>query len=415
MAGSKPHNTPVETAVNSVKPSALPSIRTPPRRGMRNASRCARMRVPATARTSPSAAPHIESATLSVSVCRSSLWRPAPNAARTAISLCRAAIRASCRFERFAHTISITTPTAHASTSRAGRTRPLTCSSKGVSLGWIPLRSGCWRSIRFASSVNSASALCTVALGLSRPVMVVGVLPASFDFASIFAPGSPIDLFVPFPLTGQTNSQGNTTSVIGRLKPGATVHSADAEFTLLAKRIERQHPERNGIQPRLTPLELHVSGRVRRALLVLACAVGVVMLIVCANLSNLQLARMAARHKEMAVRAALGAGRHRLLRQTLTESVALSMCGAALGLVLAVAGTRILAHLDAFRIPLLGGVRIDGSALGFTLLTAVSTGVLCGLLPAIQAPAFAVRDALKDNSRGSRGSRRHAWIRSGLV
>ena len=270
---------------------------------------------------------------------------------------------------------------------------------------------GFWQR-RFASDPGVVGRKLTLD---GAPVMVVGVLPASFDFASVFAPGSPIDLFVPFPLTGQTNSRGNTTSVIGRLKPGATVHSADAEFTLLAKRIERQHPERNGIQPRLTPLELHVSGRVRPALLVLACAVGVVMLIVCANLSNLQLARMAARHKEMAVRAALGAGRHRLLRQTLTESVALSMCGAALGLVLAVAGTRILAHLDAFRIPLLGGVRIDGSALGFTLLTAVSTGVLCGLLPAIQAPAFAVRDALKDNSRGSRGSRRHAWIRSGLV
>ena len=118
--------------------------------------------------------------------------------------------------------------------------------------------------------------------------------------------------------------------------------------------------------------------------MVLACAVGVVMLIVCANLSNLQLARLGTRQKEMAMRAALGAGRLRLLRQMLTESVALSCCGAALGLILAVAGTRAIAHLDAFNIPLLASVRLDGDALGFTLLAAVLTGVLFGLLPALQ-------------------------------
>jgi predicted permease len=247
------------------------------------------------------------------------------------------------------------------------------------------------------------------------PVIVVGVLPASFDFASVFAPGNSVDLFVPWPLTDATNRQGNTTNVIGRLKPGATVQGAQAEFTLLAKQIESRHPERNGIKPRLSPLERHVSGRVRPALLVLAFAVGAVMLIVCANLSNLQLARMGTRQKEMAVRAALGAGRHRLLRQMLTESLALSCCGAALGLILAVAGTRALAHLDAFNLPLLGSVRIDRAGLGFTLLAAVVTGVLFGLLPAMRVPAFAVQDALKDSSRGSSGSKRHALIRNGLV
>ncbi len=98
------------------------------------------------------------------------------------------------------------------------------------------------------------------------PVMVVGVLPASFDFASVFAPGNSVDLFVPWPLTDETNRQGNTMNVIGRLKPGATVQGAQAEFTLLAKQIESRHPERNGIKPRLSPLEQHVSGRVRPAL-----------------------------------------------------------------------------------------------------------------------------------------------------
>ena len=133
----------------------------------------------------------------------------------------------------------------------------------------------------------------------------------------------------------------------------------------------------------------------RPALFVLACAVGVVMLIVCANLSNLQLARLGTRQKEMAMRAALGAGRFRLLRQMLTESVALSCCGAALGLVLAVAGTRELAHLHAFNLPLLESVRIDGSALAFTLLAAVASGVLFGLLPALRVRRLSFVKACK--------------------
>src|ERR1700682_4694941 len=108
----------------------------------------------------------------------------------------------------------------------------------------------------------------------------------------------------------------------------------------------------------------------------------------------------------MARRAALGAGRLRLLRQMLTESVALSCCGAALGLILAVAGTRAIAHLDAFNIPLLASVRLDGAALGFTLLAAVLTGILFGLLPALQVRSFAVGEALKDASRGASGGRR---------
>jgi predicted permease len=273
------------------------------------------------------------------------------------------------------------------------------------------LSHGFWQR-RFASDPGVVGQKLTLN---GAPVVVVGVLPASFDFASVFAPGTSIDLFIPWPLTSETNRSGNTTKVVGRLNPGATVERAQAEFTVLAKQIESQHPERNDIKPRLSPLEQHVSGWVRPALMVLACAVGVVMLIVCANLSNLQLARMGTRQKEMAVRAALGAGRQRLVRQMLTESVAISCCGAALGLILAVAGTRALAHLNAFRIPLLSSVHVDGRGLGFTLLAAVVTGVLFGLLPAIQAPGFAVQDALKDHSRGSSGGRGSAWLRNGLV
>jgi predicted permease len=274
---------------------------------------------------------------------------------------------------------------------------------------------GFWQS-RFASDRGVVGRKLTLN---GKPVMVVGVLPAAFDFASIFASGTPVDVFIPYPLTDETNGHGNTMQAVGRLRPGATAESAQAEFTVLAKQLESQHPERNPVKPRLTPLQRHVNGRVSPALMVLACAVGVVMLIVCANLSNLQLARLGMRQKEMAMRAALGAGRSRLLRQMLTESVALSSGGAALGLILAVAGTRAIAHLDAFNIPLLASVRLDGDALGFTLLAAVLTGVLFGLLPAMQVRTFAVGEMLKDGSRGSSGGHRsgwgHAWVRNGLV
>jgi predicted permease len=249
----------------------------------------------------------------------------------------------------------------------------------------------------------------------NQPVTVVGVLPASFDFASVFAPGTPIDIFIPWPLKDNTKPMGNTMKVIGRLRPGATVRSAQAELTMLGKQLESLHPARNGLDPRLVPLAQHVSGGVRPALSVLACAVGVVMLIVCANLSNLQLARLGMRQKEMALRAALGAGRTRLLRQMLTESVALSCCGAVLGLVLAVIGTRELAHFHAFSLPLLESVRIDGSALLFTLLAAVGSGVLFGLLPALQVTVLSLREGMQDGGRGSSGGKRHAWVRDGLV
>src|SRR5580693_686993 len=106
----------------------------------------------------------------------------------------------------------------------------------------------------------------------NKPVMVVGVLPASFDFASIFAPGAPVDVFVPWPLTAETSAYGNTTQGIGRLRPGATVQSAQAEFTVLGKQLDTEHPvpERNPVTPGVSPLTQHVSGRVRPALTVLA-------------------------------------------------------------------------------------------------------------------------------------------------
>jgi predicted permease len=246
-------------------------------------------------------------------------------------------------------------------------------------------------------------------------VTVVGVLPATFDFASIFAPGVPVDLFVPWPVNDPRKPSGNTMKVVGRLKPDASVQGAQAELTALAKELESRHPERNPIRPVVMPLEERVSGWVGPALFVLACAVMAVMSIVCANLSNLQLARLAARQKEMVTRAALGAGRWRLVRQLLTESVTLACGGAVLGVGLAWAGTRQVAHLRALQLPLLESVRVDGYALLFTLLAAIGSGVLFGVLPALRASTLSLSEELRDAGRGASAGRRSAWVRDGLV
>jgi predicted permease len=248
-----------------------------------------------------------------------------------------------------------------------------------------------------------------------QPHTVVGVLPASFDFASVFAPGSQFDLFFPFPLSQETNRWGNTMAMIGRLEPGVSAERAQAELRTLAAQIVAEHPERNNFQGNVKPLADQVSGRIRLAVWVLAGAVALVMLIVCANLSSLLLARTAARQKEIAIRAALGAGRSRLVAQMLTEGIVLSCTGAALGIVLAVAGTRLLSRLDAVSIPLLAGVRLDTTALAFAVGVALATGILFGVAPAFQARGTGMTTALKDATRGSTEGRRRTLVRSTLV
>jgi predicted permease len=249
-----------------------------------------------------------------------------------------------------------------------------------------------------------------------QAVTVVGVLPATFDFTTVFAPGTRIDLITPFPLSPQKNRWGNTLAIIGRLKPGVSPQQADAEVTLLAHQFTRDHKDRNDFEGHLITLDQYVSGGMRPALAVLGFAVGVVMLIVCANLSNLLLARTATRQKEMAIRAALGAGRGRLIRQMLTESLVLSCSGAALGLAIAIVATRAVSHLDAFSIPLLHNVSLDARAVLFSLAMALIAGVTFGLAPALQVPATAMHDALKAAAgRGSTEGKRHHWIRATLV
>ena len=263
---------------------------------------------------------------------------------------------------------------------------------------------------------NSNPAIVGTALVINdQPHTVVGVLPASFDFATVFAPGSRFDLYFPFPLSPETNRWGNTMAMIGRLKPGATAAQAQAEITSLAQQITREHPERNSFGGSVVDLSDHVSGNVRVAVWVLGGAVAMVMLIVCANLSNLLLARTAARQKEIAVRMSLGATRRRLLAQMLTEGLVLSCSGTAVGLVLALGGTRLLTTLDAVSIPLLSNVRTDGTVLAFTVLIAVITGVAFGLAPALQGSGSAMASALKDATRGSTEGRSRRWTRDLLV
>jgi predicted permease len=275
----------------------------------------------------------------------------------------------------------------------------------------VLLSYGLWQR-RFAGDTSIVGRKLTLD---DTPVTVIGVLPASFDFGSIFAPGSHIDLFGAFPLTAETNRWGNTLAIVARLKPGITEAGAQAEVGTLARQLTQAHPERNSFEGKLAPLTEHVRGRIRLALWVLAAAVAVVMLIVCANLSNLLLARTASRQKEIAIRTAVGAGRGRLLRQMLTEGVALSCCGAALGVILAWAGTRAVARLDAISLPLLREVHLDATALGFALLMAMGTGIVFGLAPALQLKTSGLHDALKDTGRGSTGGRHRQWIRGALV
>ena len=247
------------------------------------------------------------------------------------------------------------------------------------------------------------------------PSTIVGVLPASFDFGSLFAPGRQVDVFGLFPLNDGTNRIGNSLGVVGRLKPGVSVDAAQAELAVLGRTLTAAHPERNTLRPIVKPLSVHVTGHVRRALLLLAGAVGVVMLIVCANLANLQLARAASRRQEMAVRVALGAGRGRLLAQAITESLLLCGAGAALGLAVAVVATRGLTSLTAFNLPLLHTVRVDLATLGVLAALAVAAGVAIGVAPVLQMPTVSPQDRLRDGARGASEGRRARWARATLV
>jgi putative ABC transport system permease protein len=269
---------------------------------------------------------------------------------------------------------------------------------------------GLWQR-RFASDPAIVGSVITIN---GEPVTVVGIMPADFDFSSIFTPGTRVDMFVPA-ILDVMRPWGNTLSVIGRLKPGVTLADARAEFATMMPRLRSENPKVWGFGAVLTSLKEQVSGRMRRSLFVLWAAVGCVLLIVCANLANLLLARASARSREFAVRIALGAGRARIIRQLLTEGVLLSAVGAALGVPLAFGLTSWLTSSQTLSLPLLHYVRVDTTALAATAVISVITGVIFAMVPALKVSARAPQAILQEHSRGSVDSPRHAWIRRGLV
>jgi putative ABC transport system permease protein len=190
---------------------------------------------------------------------------------------------------------------------------------------------------------------------------------------------------------------------------------AQAELAAFAHSIEERYP---GVDPDLAINVMGLQDRLvassRPALIVLLCAVGCVLLIGCVNVANLLLARAATREREMAIKLALGAGRWRIVRQLLTESVLLAVVGGAAGLLLAVWGIDSIRAINPGNLPRLEEVRIDGRALGFTLVASLLTGLLFGIVPALQVPKFALHEVVKEGARGSAGTRRR-WLRQFLI
>ena len=250
---------------------------------------------------------------------------------------------------------------------------------------------------------------------ITGPVTIVGVLPETFDFGSVFSPGMRVDFYVPAHMDFW-RPWGNTLAVLGRLRPGVSLGQAQAESNLLFPQLRAAHKDWwEDYKSTLSVLQDRVSGKLRRSLHVLWCAVGLILLIVCINVSNLSLARAISRGKEFAMRTALGAGRGRLVRQLLTESLVLSDAGAALGLAFAWAVTFYLARQNQMALPLLSTVRVDGAALMWTLLVAISVGAVVGLAPAFKVSRGSLQEALKDGGPGMSQGRGHERLRSTLV
>jgi putative ABC transport system permease protein len=245
-----------------------------------------------------------------------------------------------------------------------------------------------------------------------EPGTVAGVLPRSFDFDQVFAPGMDVDVLTPFPLTPETARWGNTVFGIGRLRPGVTAGAAQAELGVISARLRKTIPG-GPFGAAVKPLDEALRRRFRPAFRMLAGAVACVFVIACVNLSGLLLARLNVRRQELAVRAALGASLARMLRLALVESVLIAALGCLVGVPLAIMATRSLARLHAFGVPMLQDARVDGRALAIALALATLAAAACSAIPALHVATGGRLAAHATHQRSA--SRSQAAARGGLV
>ncbi|HWC76271.1 MAG TPA: ABC transporter permease, partial [Blastocatellia bacterium] len=249
-----------------------------------------------------------------------------------------------------------------------------------------------------------------------KSVIVVGILPPGYDSMYPFTGNA--ELWSPLVPGGslRNNRRSHLLGTIARVKRGLSIEQAAAELANIARGINEQNP---GVDdPDLALIATRLSERVaqpmRQALIVFLAAVGLLLLIACANVANLMLARAAGREREMAIRTALGAGRLRLARQLFTESALLAFAGGAAGLALAYWATKLVSTLNTATFPRINEVNVDARVLGFALLVSLLTGVLFGMAPVLQLPANSISGTLKEGGRGVAGPGR-GWLRKSLI
>ncbi|HXM32721.1 MAG TPA: ABC transporter permease [Chthoniobacterales bacterium] len=266
-----------------------------------------------------------------------------------------------------------------------------------------------WRN-RFGGDANTVRQTITLN---DRPYTVIGIMPAGFAF-----PSTRTQVWVPvaFNAAERKTRDTNFIDVVARLKPGVSIEQARANMNAVARSQTERYPKTNtGIGVKVVSLQEHTVGDVRPMLVVLLGAVAFVLLIACANMANLLLARAAARQREMAIRGALGASRSRVVRLLLTESVLLAVVGGAVGLLIAIWSLDLLVSLKPANLPRLAEIGVNRTVFLFTLAVSVLTGLLFGVAPALQVSKMDLNEGLKESSHGGTDSPRRQRMRALLV